>query len=108
MQFIKLFAATLAAVTSASLGAQALTLDEARRLARDNQPAINALELTARAAQESALADGALPDPRVKFSALNFPTQGFPGAREDMTQTGVSWEQSFPGGDKRRLRSITW
>jgi len=105
MRFIKLFAATLAGVTSASLGAQTLTLDEARRLARDNQPAISALELAARAAQESAVADGALPDPRVKFSALNFPTQGFPGAREDMTQTGISWEQSFPGGDKRRLRT---
>ena len=103
MRISLLLLAAFAAATPA-LG-QVLTLDEARRRALDGQPALRALELNARAADESSVADGALPDPRLKFGALNFPTRGFPGARDDMTQVGVSWEQMIPGGDKRRLRS---
>ena len=102
MRISLLLLVALAAATPA-LG-QVLTLDEARQRALDGQPALRALELNARAADESAIADGALPDPRLKFGALNFPTRGFPGARDDMTQVGVSWEQMIPGGDKRRLR----
>ena len=103
MRISLLLLVALAAPTSA-LG-QVLTLDEARQRALDGQPALRALELNARAADESSVADGALPDPRLKVGALNFPTRGFPGTRDDMTQVGVSWEQMIPGGDKRRLRS---
>lgn len=92
-------------VAGAPAGAQELTLDEARGLALANQPALRALDHAARAAQDVSVADAALPDPRLKLGALNFPVQGFPSARDDMTQVGVSWEQAFPGGDKRRLRS---
>jgi outer membrane protein TolC len=84
---------------------QTLSLDEARRRALEAQPTLKALELGARSADEAAVADGALPDPRLKLGALNFPTRNFPGARDDMTQVGVSLEQMFPGGDKRRLRT---
>jgi outer membrane protein TolC len=103
MRFALFFLAALAAGTPA-LG-QILTLDEARRRALEAQPALRALEHSWRAGQLSAQADGALPDPRLKLGALNFPTRGFPGARDDMTQVGVSWEQMIPGGDKRRLRA---
>lgn len=98
-----LLLAAIAAATPA-LG-QVLTLDEARRRALDAQPALRALDLNVRAAQETSVADGALPDPRLKLGALNFPTRNFPNARDDMTQVGLSWEQAFPGGDKRRLRT---
>lgn len=103
MRISLMLLAALAAATPA-LG-QVLTLDEARRRALESQPALRALELSARAAKESAVADAAMPDPRLKLGALNFPMRGFPGARDDMTQVGVSWEQVFPSGDKRRLRS---
>jgi outer membrane protein TolC len=103
MRISLLLLAALAAATPAL--AQVLTIDEARRRAVESQPALRALELNARAVDESAVADGALPDPRLKFGALNFPTRGFPNAREDMTQVGISWEQMIPGGDKRRLRT---
>ncbi len=103
MRNFLLFAAALAAALPA-LG-QVLTLDEARRRALDAQPALRAMDLSGRAAAETAIADGALPDPRLKLGALNFPTRNFPNAREDMTQVGLSWEQAIPGGDKRRLRT---
>jgi outer membrane protein TolC len=103
MRMLFLLLAALAATVPAQ--GQVLTLDEARRRALDAQPALLALELNARAADETSVADGALPDPRLKFGALNFPARNFPSAREDMTQIGVSWEQAIPGGDKRRLRT---
>lgn len=103
MRFLFLFLVALAAVPPAF--AQALTLDEARRRSLENQPTLKALELGARSADEVSVAEGALPDPRLKLGALNFPTRNFPSARDDMTQIGVSWEQMFPGGDKRRLRT---
>lgn len=98
-----LLLAALAATTPAT--AQVLTLDEARRRALEAQPALRALDLNARAADETSVADGALPDPRLKLGALNFPARNFPNARDDMTQIGLSWEQGIPGGDKRRLRA---
>lgn len=97
-----LLLAALAAATPA-LG-QVLTLDEARKRALEAQPALRAPDLNARAADEASVTDGALPDPRLKLGALNFPTRNFPNARDDMTQIGLSWEQAIPGGDKRRLR----
>ncbi len=103
MRHALLLAAAIAAATPA-LG-QVLTLDEARRRALESQPALNALKLGARAAEQNSVAEGALPDPRLKLGALNFPTRNFPSAREDMTQVGLSLEQAFPGGDKRRLRT---
>jgi len=86
-------------------GAQILTLEAARSRALARQPLLAALELNARAIAESAPAEGALPDPRMKLGLLNLPTRNFPTAPwEDMTQFVVSYEQMLPGGDKRRLR----
>lgn len=85
--------------------AQVLTLEAARERALSRQPALAALELNARAMETAAPAERALPDPRLKLGLLNVPTRNFPGGPwEDMTQFVVSYEQMFPGGDKRRLR----
>ena len=89
------FAAALAVLAA---HAQApLTLDEARRLALERQPALRALELNERALLVQSAAEGELPDPRLKLGALNFPTRGFPSAREDMTQLAITYEQMVPG-----------
>ena len=103
MRISLLFVAALAAATPAF--GQILTFDEARNRALEAQPALRALDLNARAADEASIADGALPDPRLKLGALNFPARNFPNSRDDMTQLGLSWEQTIPGGDKRRLRT---
>jgi outer membrane protein TolC len=97
-------AAVLSAAACASQ-AQVLTLEAARERARAGQPSLQALELMARASEEAAPAEAALPDPRVKVGAQNVPTRNFPNfTAEDMTQIVVSYEQMVPGGDKRRLR----
>lgn len=103
MRISMLLLAALAA-TAPAFG-QVLTLDEARRLALEAQPALRALELNALAAEQTAIADGALPDPRLKLGAYGFPTRNFPTTRDDFAMAGISWEQVIPGGDKRRLRT---
>ena len=87
-----------AGITPADAADAVLSLDSARRLALEKQPSLQALELGARAAEEGAAAEGELPDPRLKFGALNLPTRNFPRGREDMTQFGISYEQTVPGG----------
>lgn len=98
-----LFAAALA--LHAARAQAPLTLEDARRLALERQPALQALELNERALLAQSAADGELPDPRLKLGALNVPTRGFPSAREDMTQLAITYEQMVPGGAKRRLRA---
>jgi outer membrane protein TolC len=94
---------TLAA--SFPAGAQVLTLESARSRALAGQPALAAAELNARAMETGSSAEGALPDPRLKFGLLNLPARNFPRQSwEDMTQMVISYEQMLPGGDKRRLR----
>ena len=101
----KLFSCAALALAAAPLYAQVLTLEAARERALARQPAVAALELSARAMAEAAPAEGALPDPRLKLGLLNLPARNFPTAPwEDMTQFVVSYEQMLPGGDKRRLR----
>lgn len=96
--------AMLAAASTAP--AQVLTLEAARERALANQPSLAALRLNARAIEDTARAEGALPDPRVKLGLLNLPARGFPNAPwEDMTQLVISYEQMVPGGRKRELRS---
>ena len=74
----------LAALAAAPALAQVLTLDAARSRALASQPSLHAMDLTARAAEDTALANGVLPDPHLKLGAYNFPTRNFPRAREDM------------------------
>jgi len=95
-----------ALIIAGSACAQApLTLEEARRLALERQPSLQALELSEQAMLAQSTAEAELPDPRLKLGALNFPTRGFPSARDDMTQLAIIYEQMVPGGDKRRLRA---
>jgi outer membrane protein, heavy metal efflux system len=92
-------------IAGAAYAQAPLTLEEARRLALEKQPSLQALELAERAMLVQSAAEAELPDPRLKLGALNFPTRNFPSAREDMTQLAITYEQMVPGGDKRRLRA---
>src|SRR5688500_6656456 len=95
-----------ALVAAGAAYAQApLTLEEARRLALERQPSLQALELAERAMLVQSAAAAELPDPRLKLGALNFPTRNVPGACEEITQWAVTYDQAGPGADKRRLRA---
>ncbi|MBK6971744.1 MAG: TolC family protein [Sterolibacteriaceae bacterium] len=85
--------------------AEVLTLARVRQLALADQPQLTGQSAAVRAAREQAVADGQLPDPRLKLGLANLPVEGFALNREPMTQTMIAVEQMLPGGNKRALRA---
>jgi outer membrane protein TolC len=83
----------------------ALTLDQAVRLAMTNQPQLARLSARVHEANESALAEGELPDPRLVLGLSSLPVDTFSFTQEDMTQAMIGISQMIPGGNKRELAS---
>ena len=81
------------------------TLEEAERLALSDDPAVQRLQARARALAENAVADGQLPDPKLKLGAVNFPTDTFNRSDTPMTQLQVGLRQAFPRGRSLTYRS---
>jgi len=82
----------------------ALDLDGAIRIALDNDPASAASRASARAYSENAVAEGQLPDPRLRTGLVNVPTDSFSISSEPMTQLQLGVEQAFPRGDTLHYR----
>ncbi len=99
------FALWMGLGAAASLyAAPPLSMAEAERLALAQDPEIRRLETEGAAFEEQAVADGQLPDPRLRLSAMNLPTDSFSLSQEAMTQLQVGIEQRFPPGRTLRLR----
>jgi outer membrane protein TolC len=81
-----------------------LELDGAIRIALDNDPASAASRASARAYSEDAVAEGQLPDPKLKTALVNVPVNNFDISSEPMTQLQLGIEQAFPRGDTLRYR----
>lgn len=84
-----------------------LGLSEARALAVQQQPMLEALAASATAAHESAIAAGQLPDPKLTGGVSDWPINGpdrYSLRRDDFTTVNVGIEQDFPRAAKRRLR----
>jgi outer membrane protein TolC len=91
-------------------GEDFLTLDQAQRLAVADDPAVVQRRHLARAQREQAVADGELPDPKVRFGLANFPADNFSRTDTPMTQIKVGVVQAFPAGSTltyRRRRTET-
>jgi outer membrane protein TolC len=76
-----------------------LDLTEALRLALADDPVITASEARARALSDTAVADGQLPDPKLKTGIWNLPLDDFDANREPTTQLRLGVNQAFPRGD---------
>jgi outer membrane protein TolC len=99
------FALTLIALTSATATAQStLTLTGVEQLALADDPAIGALQARALAMHDAAVADGQLPDPKLKTGVYNLPLDDFDISREPTTQLRLGVVQSFPRGDTLRYK----
>lgn len=88
--------------------AEVLDLASAERLAIEQDRNSAALRAEAAALENRAVADGQLPDPRLKLGAMNLPTDTFDRAQEAMTQMQVGVQQAFPPGrtlDEKQQRS---
>jgi outer membrane protein TolC len=84
----------------------ALELDSAIRTALENDPAIAASRASARAYSENAIADGQLPDPKLRTGLVNVPVDDFDIDSEPMTQLQLGIEQAFPRGDTLHYRQV--
>ena len=73
---------------------QSLTMDEAIKLATQSQPLLQSLDDAAAASREAAVAEGQLPDPKLKFGVQNLPITSSVSRKaqidEELAQTSAS------------------
>lgn len=75
-----------------------LSLNEAERIALQSDPLIESYAVSADGLRDEAVADGQLPDPKLKLGLLNMPVDSFARGQEPMTQLQVGIQQNFPRG----------
>jgi outer membrane protein TolC len=78
--------------------ANELTLAEAEQLALDSDFIIKQYSARSESLNERAIADGQLPDPKLKLGVMNMPVDSFDRDQENMTQLQFGVQQSFPRG----------
>ena len=104
-RFVPLPALILATLWStAPLAQPALSLTEAERLALAADPTIEATEARAEALREDAVADGQLPDPKMRIGLYNLPLDSFDISQEPTTQLRFGYLQAIPRGDTLEFR----
>ncbi|VTU31385.1 type I secretion outer membrane protein, TolC family [Variovorax sp. SRS16] len=93
---------------AAHAATDALTLDQALRLAENRSRTLVAQDATASAARDMAVAAGQRPDPTLKVGINNLPVNGadrFSLTRDFMTMRSVGVMQEFTREDKLKARS---
>lgn len=81
-----------------------LTLDNAVRLAIDNDPWLDNSRHSEKALAAESISASALPDPKMTVAVANLPTDTFDFQQEAMTQFTVGVSQMFPRGDSLKLK----
>ncbi len=104
--FTKYVGLFLLAITATALFADELTLAEAERFALDSDFITKQYTARAESLSEQAIAEGQLPDPRIKLGMMNFPVNSFDRSQENMTQIQFGIQQSFPRGRTLHYRSL--
>jgi outer membrane protein TolC len=95
-------------VSFSSHAQQALTLEQALRVAQDRSRQLVAQDSAASASREMAIAAGQLPDPTLKAGINNLPINGpdrFSLTRDFMTMRSIGVAQEITRSDKRKARS---
>ena len=100
---ITIFFLCLPCMAAAATGAK-LSLKEAEQIALDMDPMTRAFAARAEAYTEQAVADGQLPDPKLKLGTMNVPVDSFDIEQEPMTQLQVGVVQAIPPGQTLRYR----
>lgn len=88
--------------------AEPLTLAEAIQLATQNQPLLQSLDDAAASSRQAAIAEGQLPDPKVKFGLINLPvttSDALRYDRDDQTMVNIGYSQEVIPLQKREIAS---
>ena len=83
--------------------AQAMSLAEAEQVAIARDAMLRQVSADAEAMRHRAVMDGQLMDPKLRFGAVNVPTDSFSLRDDDMTMLEVGVSQEFTPGDSRQL-----
>ncbi|QTP54329.1 TolC family protein [Billgrantia sulfidoxydans] len=86
-----------------ALSGPILSLSEAERLARRDDPATLRYQELAEARREASVSARQLPDPALIMEVMDVARDGFSLEDDTMTQLRVGVRQTFPRGDSRRL-----
>lgn len=101
----KKWVAVLCLLPMGAWAGNTMTLEEAERYSISHAPEVHQLQQQSDAFKQSAIADKALPDPKMSLGVANVPTDTFSFTQENMTQIQVGLMESFPKGDSLQLRS---
>ena len=94
--------------TFAAQAEQPLTLADAIQLATQSQPLLQSLDDAAASTRQAAVAEGQLPDPKLKFGMINLPVttrNAFYFDRDDQTMLNVGYSQEMVPLKKREIAS---
>ena len=95
-------------VTFAAKAEQPLTLADAIQLATQSQPLLQSLDDAAASTRQAAVAEGQLPDPKLKFGMINLPVttrDALRFDRDDQTMLNVGYSQEMIPLKKREIAS---
>ena len=81
-----------------------VSLDDAIRIAQQNDPWLYSNRLQQQAVEERSVAAGTLPDPKLSVGMLNLPSDTWRFDQEGMTQFKVGVSQMFPRGDSLEIK----
>ena len=84
---------------------QRLTIERAVSEALKRDALINIYQSRSRAYHEQSISEDTLPDPKIKFGFLNYPTDTFSNNQEPMTQIKLGIQQMFPRGNSLEIKS---
>lgn len=82
-----------------------LDLPETEQIALQNDPLLKAGLARSEALEADAIADGQLPDPKLRTGLYNLPLDDFDLSREASTQLRLGVQQAFPRGDTLLYKS---
>ncbi len=95
-------------VTFAAKAEQPLSLAEAIQLATQSQPLLQSLDDAATSTRQAAVAEGQLPDPKLKFGMINLPVTTrdvLRFDRDDQTMLNIGYSQEMVPLKKREVAS---
>ena len=104
--FRRIFTVTLLLLSGAhNIFAAELTIEEASLLALKDDYTLQAISARTESLSELSIANGSLPDPKLKLGFANVPTDTFNLDQDPMTQAVIGVQQIFPRGQTRSLNS---
>lgn len=106
--YINLFFSILLFFAFSAYAEEPLTLAETIKLATENQPLLQSLDDAADSSRQAAIAEGQLPDPKIKIGIVNLPITGSDAlrfSRDDQTAVNFGISQDIIPLKKREIAS---